>query len=69
MFNCFSKLVVTLFKQFGLQCKKKVYQVFRPVRYLHALTVAEKADISKMTCSKNLLRSVLLYKLLIKSHV
>lgn len=23
MFNCFSKLVVTLFKQFGLQCKKK----------------------------------------------
>lgn len=66
MFNCFSKLVVTLFKQFGLQCKKKCIK-FSDLKI--SLTVAEKADISKMTCSKNLLRSVLLYKLLIKSHV
>lgn len=67
MFNCFSKLVVTLFKQFGLQCKKKCIKFSDLIKI--SLTVAEKANLSKMTCSKNLLRSVLLYKLLIKSHV
>lgn len=48
MFNCFSKLAVTLFKQFGLKCKilssLKTWKI--------SPTIVEKAKLSKMTCSK-----------------
>lgn len=48
MFNCFSKLTVTLFKQFGLKCKilsgLKTWKI--------SPTIVEKAKLSKMTCSK-----------------
>lgn len=48
MFNCFSKLAVTLFKQFGLKCKilssLKTWKI--------SLTIVEKTNLSKMTCNK-----------------
>lgn len=60
MFNCFSKLAVTLFKQLGLHCKilssLKTWKI--------SPTVAEKANLSKMTCSKKSFQKfpILLYK-------